>query len=71
MRGRVAERGRENRRKVKVIAGGKGGDDVGILQVVSKYQLDDLIRQNADWVVYRVLGKDGTPFALTRVRLGE
>lgn len=37
----------------------------------SKYQLDDLIRQNADWVVYRVMEKDGTPFALTRVRLKD
>ncbi|YCM42938.1 hypothetical protein V2O64_16645 [Verrucomicrobiaceae bacterium 227] len=35
----------------------------------SDYQLDDLIRQNADWVVYRVLAKDGTPSALTRLRL--
>jgi len=33
------------------------------------YQLDDLVRQNADWVVYRVLAKDGAPFALTRLRL--
>ena len=35
----------------------------------SDYQLDDLIRQNADWVVYRVLEKDGRPHALTRLRL--
>jgi len=35
----------------------------------SDYQLDDLVRQNADWVVYRVLAKDGTPFALTRLGL--
>ena len=32
------------------------------------YQLDDLTSQNADWVIYRVLGKDGSPFMLTRLR---
>ena len=35
----------------------------------SDYQLDDLVRQNGDWVVYRVLAKDGTPYSLTRLRL--
>lgn len=37
----------------------------------SKYQVDDLIRQSAEWVVYRVMTKDGTPYALTRARLEE
>lgn len=34
----------------------------------SDYSLDDLTKQNADLVVYRALAKDGTPFALTRMR---
>ncbi len=41
------------------------------LTMQSDYQLDDLVRQNADWVDYRVLAKDGTPFSLTRLRLEQ
>lgn len=35
----------------------------------SPYQVQDLIDQNAESVVYRVLTKDGTPLSLTRLRL--
>ncbi len=33
------------------------------------YQLQDIITQNANLVTYRVLWKDGTPFALTRLQM--
>ncbi|MFT7301734.1 MAG: hypothetical protein ACI8UZ_000569 [Akkermansiaceae bacterium] len=48
-------------------------DDAWILfqtaAMPSPYQVQDLVDQNAESVVYRVLTKDGTPLSLTRLRL--